>query len=231
MAQRRHHYEVAFEHYLRAKRIPYVAVDEARKALIGSADIPLRLPVNAERSAAADEWDRLPTPRTLKSFDFVIYNDHARHDHTVAASAAESRAPNLLVEVKGRRVGGRLRAARPEAALVGVNGESPATGRNRRSTRLECWVTLEDVDGLRVWEKLFGPQFRAAFIFLYWCEEMPASALFEEVFEHRGRWYAVRSALLEDYVRVMRTRSRRWGTVHLAPDEFDRISRPLASRA
>ena len=34
MAQRRFHYVQAFEHYLRANRIPYVAVDEAKKSLI-----------------------------------------------------------------------------------------------------------------------------------------------------------------------------------------------------
>ncbi len=47
MAQRRFHYDAAFEHYLRANQIPYVAVDEARKAMQG--------------------------PRKLKSFDFVVY--------------------------------------------------------------------------------------------------------------------------------------------------------------
>ncbi len=47
MAQRRFHYDNAFEHYLRAKQIPYVVVDEARKALAG--------------------------PMPLKSFDFVVY--------------------------------------------------------------------------------------------------------------------------------------------------------------
>ena len=35
MAQRRFHYELAFEHYLRAKAIPYVAVDEAKRSLQG----------------------------------------------------------------------------------------------------------------------------------------------------------------------------------------------------
>jgi hypothetical protein len=34
MAQRRFHYEQAFEHYLRATRTPYIAVDEAKKALV-----------------------------------------------------------------------------------------------------------------------------------------------------------------------------------------------------
>jgi len=51
MAQRRFHYEQAFEHYLRSNRVPYVAVDEARKALL-----------------PADE-----PPGSLKSFDFVVY--------------------------------------------------------------------------------------------------------------------------------------------------------------
>lgn len=49
MAQRRFHYELAFEHYLRARAVPYVCVDEARKALHG--------------------------PKKLKSFDFVVYRD------------------------------------------------------------------------------------------------------------------------------------------------------------
>lgn len=51
VAQRRFHYEQAFEHYLRANRIPYVAVDEAKKSLI-----PL-----GHGSGS------------IKSFDFVVY--------------------------------------------------------------------------------------------------------------------------------------------------------------
>jgi len=50
MAQRRFHYEQAFEHYLRANRVPYIAVDEAKKALPPPAGSP-----------------------GLKSFDFVVY--------------------------------------------------------------------------------------------------------------------------------------------------------------
>lgn len=50
MAQRRFHYDQAFEHYLRAKKIPYVAVDEARKSLRGRVK--------------------------LKNFDFVVYSSN-----------------------------------------------------------------------------------------------------------------------------------------------------------
>src|SRR5436305_9145792 len=48
MADRSIHYEAAFEAFLRHKGIPYVAVDEAKKALFSSAK--------------------------LKSFDFVVYS-------------------------------------------------------------------------------------------------------------------------------------------------------------
>ncbi len=47
MADRSVHYEAAFEGYLREKKIPYVAVDEAKKALFAGSN--------------------------LKSFDFVVY--------------------------------------------------------------------------------------------------------------------------------------------------------------
>lgn len=168
MAQRRHHYEQAFEGYLRSRRIPYVAVNEARKAL---------LPVDADQPS-------------LKSFDFVVYGAGG----------------NLLVEIKGRR------------------------GRQRRSGglgRLESWVHAEDVRSMARWESLFGPDFRAVFVFLYWFDDLPADGLFEELVEHRDRWYALRSAEVGLYAEAMRVRSPRWETVDVPPGAFERISRPF----
>jgi len=76
VAQRRFHYEQAFEHYLRANRVPYVAVDEAKKAL---------MPATAKQRAAGS----IDAVAALKSFDFVVYAPHG----------------NLLVDVKGRMFG------------------------------------------------------------------------------------------------------------------------------
>ncbi|MEL7472621.1 MAG: HYExAFE family protein [Planctomycetota bacterium] len=205
MGQRRHHYEVAFESWMRARRTPYVSVREVRKALLpeGAA---LRL-VPAHDPGAAGDADGPGggdggvggQAHALKSFDFVIYG---------AAS-------NLLLEVKGRKVG-RSRAAR---------GPAPAR------PRLESWVTRDDIAGLTTWAQLFGTGFEAAFLFVYWCEQQPPDALFQEVFEHRGRWYALRAIRLDDYRRHMRVRSQRWGTVHLAAADFERLSVPFAPAA
>ena len=39
MAKRGNHYEAAFEAYLRMRQVPYIAVDEARRALLGDASL------------------------------------------------------------------------------------------------------------------------------------------------------------------------------------------------
>ncbi|MFK7758595.1 MAG: HYExAFE family protein [Phycisphaerales bacterium] len=78
MAQRQHHYERAFESYLRDQRLPYVAVNEARRAL---------LPKGAQLALEGGG-----TSQAIKNFDFVVYGDD------------QGRAENLLVEVKGRRL-------------------------------------------------------------------------------------------------------------------------------
>jgi hypothetical protein len=182
VAQRHHHYERAFECYLRSRRIPYIAVDEAKKTLLPPPEPPAR----AGRAAPeAGEGDG-----TLKSFDFVIYGERG----------------NLLADVKGRRVGQTQRG---------------------RGGRLESWVTGEDVEALRRWERLFGEGFEGAFIFIYWCDGQPPDALFQEMFEDRGRWYAIRAVRAADYFDHMRVRSPRWGTVHLGAGDFERLSRPL----
>ena len=75
MGQRRHHYEHAFERYLRDARVPYISVNEAKKSL---------LPERAVLTTRARE----ASPRKLKNFDFVVYGQ----------------GTNLLVEIKGRRL-------------------------------------------------------------------------------------------------------------------------------
>jgi hypothetical protein len=184
VAQRRFHYEQAFEHYLRANRVPYVAVDEAKKAL---------MPAAAKQKAAKS----VDTVTALKSFDFVVYAPHG----------------NLLVDVKGRMFG---------------SGKAATSTSNRR---YESWVTQDDVDSLQQWQKLFGADFTAVFVFAYCLRQQPPDALFDEVFAFGDKWYALREVNLADYVRDMVQRSERWQTVHVPGEAFSRISRPFLARA
>jgi len=165
MAQRRFHYEQAFEYYLRANAIPYVAVDEAKRSLAGSVGLS-----------------------KLKSFDFVVYSKTGE---------------NLLVDVKGRK----------------------HSARSSRS--YQNWVTSDDVSSLSSWSGIFGDGFQPAFAFLFWCDAQPADALFHELFEHGGKWYAVLAVRLSDYESHMRRRSPKWDTLSVPAKAFDRIAQPL----
>ena len=122
----------------------------------------------------------------------------AHHDATAIKSfdfVVYGRSDNLILDVKGRKV------------------TRPPSSSGRWST-LQNWVTREDVESLRAWRTLFGEGFEAAFVFVYWCAEQPPDGLFQEVFAHRDRWYAVRTVSLPDYEANMRVRSERWGSVH-----------------
>lgn len=189
MALTTHHYETAFERYLRNRRVPFVSVDEARKALLPT-DHSFRVHCNDAVPGTS------PASHTLKSFDYVIYGTGG----------------NLLVEVKGRK----------------VSRSKGSTGLSRAPrSRLQSWVGIDDVESLKVWQQLFGPQFRACFVFIFWCDEQAPDGLFQEVFIHDGCWYAVRAVMLDDYARTMKTRSPRWRTVHVLTEDFERISQPL----
>ncbi len=132
MAQRRHHYEQAFEALLRRRRVPYVAVNEAKRALMPD-NARLRLvPTEsgggggAESSGRRGDGDGSAEGKrgggvALKSFDFVVY----------------TRTRSLLVDVKGRKI-------------VQTSKSPLAAG------RMESWVTEDDVRSLGRWRELFG---------------------------------------------------------------------------
>lgn len=99
MAQRSVHYEAAFERYLRARKIPYIAVDEAKKTLFphGVFGHAARKGVESQGAGVVGEsrGEKGEGGReALKSFDFVIYGEGA----------------NLLIEIKGRRAGASMSA-------------------------------------------------------------------------------------------------------------------------
>lgn len=171
MAHRSVHYEAAFEDYLRAKGLPYVAVDEAKKAIFAGA--------------------------AIKSFDFLVYSNSG---------------PNLLVDVKGRKFPDSL------------------PGRGTGHTRAwENWVTRQDVEGLREWEKVFGADFHAVLVFAYWLQGPPQRAPFQDVHLYKQKHYAFVGMALADYMTAARPRSAKWQTVAMPSAEFARQAADIAT--
>lgn len=107
----------------------------------------------------------------------------------------------LLIDVKGRRF--------------------PTSGRS--GSRWECWTDQDDVRSLIRWEEVFGPKFRAAFVFAYelmdpiWYEFHP------QRWVYGGRSYSFYAVWVQEYSRSMRVRSPRWQTVCLRKPDYAQL--------
>lgn len=120
--------------------------------------------------------------------------------------------PNLLVDVKGRKF--------PDGVV----------GRRRGSLRAwENWITRDDAEGLCEWEKIFGSDFAAVFVFAYWLQGPPQRSPFQDVHLFRGKHYAFVVAQLEEYVSHARQRSAKWGTLAVRSAQFAAMARDIST--
>ncbi|MBY0456160.1 MAG: HYExAFE family protein [Gemmataceae bacterium] len=114
----------------------------------------------------------------------------------------------LVVDVKGRKFPGTAKGGKPRHVW-------------------HNWCEREDVESLVKWSCKLG-NFQGVLAFVYDIAlefELPPCT--PDVFVFRGRVYLMRGVLVGDYRANMRTRSPRWGTVHLLSDDFRRIVRPI----
>ena len=119
--------------------------------------------------------------------------------------------PNLLVDVKGRKF--------PDSI----------PGRKRGASRVwENWVTRQDVEGLREWQKVFGEDFQAVLVFAYLLQGPPSRAPFEDVHVFRQSHYAFVGIPLEEYVFAAKPRSAKWQTITVASAGFAKMARDIA---
>lgn len=115
----------------------------------------------------------------------------------------------LVVDVKGRKFG------------AGPPGKPRRVWHN--------WCEKEDIVGLTRWTEHLGDGFRGVLAFVYHlAADVRLPATTPDLFPHRGELYLVRGIAVDDYRRRMRTRSPRWGTVHLAADDFRTFIKPMS---
>jgi hypothetical protein len=94
-------------------------------------------------------------------------------------------------------------------------------------SRLECWVTTDDVDGLAAWQRTLGPDYEANFIFTYRVQNVDVDFDGREIFDYNGDQYLFLAVRLADYIKYMKQRSPKWRTVTLSADKFRLCARPV----
>ncbi|MCS6864006.1 MAG: HYExAFE family protein [Gemmataceae bacterium] len=134
--------------------------------------------------------------------------------------SATVKSPDFLVVAPG---GAKL--------VVDVKGRKfPGTGKNGQSRFVwHNWCERESVVSLIAWACQLGAGFRGVLAFVYdlplWAE-LPSGT--PDLFAFRGRLYLLRGVAVHDYRAHMRTRSPRWGTVHLRTEDFRELVRPIS---
>jgi hypothetical protein len=215
MADRTIHYEAAFEGFLRHRRIPYVAVDEAKKALFANAK--------------------------LKSFDFVAYPpEKPRLLIDVKGRSLRNRAKRSGFEtwateadvsdlLQWEQVFGEGFTAifafvywiDPPLFAPSLGGEAPGESRTINASRSTSETQLKA--GGSGTELLFAANASVS------AAEGPRATSSEGMFEFRDRWYLLMGVDLAEYRDHMRRRSAKWETVCLPAEDFRSLARPIES--
>ncbi len=109
--------------------------------------------------------------------------------------------------------------------LVDVKGRRFPSGRQYWRN----WTTDEELDCLARWRDRFGDGFHGVLVFAYELVGDRSPVPTHEVHYYRDRPYAFVAIAADDYRRLCRPLSARWGTVSLPTPEFRRLARPVAT--
>ena len=91
----------------------------------------------------------------------------------------------------------------------------------------ENWVSQEDLDGLGEWQRVFGDDFEARFVFAYLLDGPPDRWPPGPAFEVGDQRFAFMTVALVDYRSHCRRRSSSWDTVSVPRDAFRQIVQPV----
>lgn len=110
--------------------------------------------------------------------------------------------------------------------LVDVKGRRfPGSGKQYWKN----WTTREDLRGLANWERLFGSGSGGLLVFAYLLLGDRTPLPVEELFSHKGQWYAFLAIRWFDYASAARPISVKWGTVAMPTQRFRELAQPVRS--
>ncbi|MHC4265983.1 MAG: HYExAFE family protein, partial [Planctomycetota bacterium] len=84
----------------------------------------------------------------------------------------------------------------------------------------DCWVTMDDIEGMAYWGKYFGGDYLSAFVFAYRIKKIDVDLDGRDTFDYDGNKYIFFAIKLDDYQAHMKLRSQKWKTVTLPAAKF-----------
>lgn len=172
------------------------------------------VPVHERQRASLGALEGSQDSSTVKSPDFLLLG---------------SGGSSFVVDVKGRRHPSGTATPRAPGEATGNPGpwHQQGVARKKSGGTWECWVTLDDLDGLARWSARLGPGWQGLFLFAYWLDDNFHAPEGPDLCGFEGRRYLFRCAQLGEFRQAMRVRSRSWATVDLPVRAARRVVKPL----
>ncbi len=149
------------------------------------------------------------------------FEEYLRQQRTAYVAVDESRRA-LLKEVSLKSMDFIVYCQESTNLLVDVKGRKCLKGR-----LWENWATLEDIQGLKQWQQVFGSDFRGLLVFAYQLMGDFSAEPSHSLVSYQSKRYAFYGVWLDEYTRAMKQRSASWQTVWLAKQQFQQCRFPM----
>ena len=148
-------------------------------------------------------------------------------DHRIRYSAIDEHKRAVFSQSKVKSFDFLLYPSNHKVVIAEVKGRKFKGTSFATLSGFECWVTAGDVKGLSTWQRIFGPDHIATFVFAYQIENVDVDFDGREVYEFHSKRYVFFAVKLDDYCSFMKTRSPKWQTVTLSAENFRQYAVPM----
>lgn len=147
-------------------------------------------------------------------------------DRRVAYVAVDEQRRSRIAAGSLKNVDFLVSPADGATLLVDVKGRRFPSG-NRSKQYWRNWTTWDDLRSLARWQDQLGDRSLALFGFVFHVLGARSPVAAEQLFEHRGRLYAMLAVRAADYIRFARPLSAKWQTVSMPTALFRQAAIPF----
>lgn len=91
----------------------------------------------------------------------------------------------------------------------------------------ENWITLDDIKGLKFWQKIFGKGFQSLLIYIFLIKHKKDKKQFEFIYTFKNNSYGIVGVPMEIYLKKSKPRSKKWKAIYVSREKFQRLVKPL----
>jgi len=112
--------------------------------------------------------------------------------------------------------------------LIDIKGKFfPYEYSRGRPNYWENWITLDDIKGLKFWEKIFGREFRSFIIYPFLIRNKKDKGQFIFVYTFKNNSYGIVTISMKTYLKESKSRSKKWKAIYVSREKFSKLVTPL----